>query len=152
MLSKFLNIDNFHILCYNIVNNNTIGDDIMKRLIIRDKLTDVFGMANLNPQKSGLHVVIWSEQCGITRNKPDNIPRVKIFTLDNQAVSVSIERPPKILAKSKHLKKSDEKYITEGIDYVGRNYDLFLKHYMNTDFSFDDEDLINALRQRGEYR
>ena len=124
----------------------------MKRLIVRDRLTDVFGMANLNPQKSGLHVVIWSEQRGVTRKKPDSTPRLKIFTLDNQSVSVSIEPNPRILAKSKHIKKSNEKYIKEGMDYVGRNYDLFLKHYMDTDFSFDDEDLINALRERGEYK
>lgn len=42
--------------------------------------------------------------------------------------------------------------IEEGIDYVSRNYDLFLKHFMDTDFSFDDEALFDALRERGEYR
>lgn len=55
-LSKFLNIDNFRILCYNIVNNNTIGDDILKRLITIDNLTDVFGMANLNPLEREVNI------------------------------------------------------------------------------------------------
>ena len=50
------------------------------------------------------------------------------------------------------MKKSDENAIQDGIRYVGRNYDLFLKHFMDIDFSFDDEDLFNALRNRGEYK
>lgn len=41
--------------------------------------------------------------------------------------------------------------INEAKDYVGRNYDLFLKHYYDVDDVFDDEDLFQALRDRGEY-
>lgn len=113
----------------------------------------VFGMANLNPNKTGLPVIIWSDHSGISRNKKDNDSRIKIGVNNSgPSVSVTIEQNPRILAKSKNIKKSDMKKLQEGIDYVGRNYDLFLKHYQDTSFDFDDEDLFNALRERGEYR
>lgn len=113
----------------------------------------VFGMANLNPNKTGLPVIIWSDHSGISRNKKDNDSRIKIGVNNSgPSVSVTIEQNPRILAKSKNIKKSDMKKLQEGIDYVGRNYDLFLKHYQDTSFDFDDEDLFNALRERGEYK
>lgn len=49
------------------------------------------------------------------------------------------------------IKKSDMTKLREDMKYVARNYDLFLKHFMDTDFTFDDEDLFNALRSRGDY-
>ena len=113
----------------------------------------VFGMANLNPKRTGLSVVIWSDHAGIERNKRDNDARVKIgFPNNGPSVSVSIEEHPKILAKSKNIKNSEMNKIEEGIEYVGRNHDLFLKHYNDTSFDFDDEDLYNELRKRGEYK
>lgn len=113
----------------------------------------VFGMANLNPNKTGLPVIIWSDHSGISRNKKDNDSRIKIGVNNSgPSVSVTIEQNPRILAKSMNIKKSDMKKLQEGIDYVGRNYDLFLKHYQDTSFDFDDEDLFNALRERGEYK
>ena len=87
----------------------------------------VFGMANLNPKKTGLSVVIWSEHAGIERKKKYNDARVKLGLPGNgPSVSISIESEPKILARSKNIKNSDMKKIQKGIEYVGRNYDLFL--------------------------
>lgn len=121
----------------------------MKRLL---KSLNIFGMSNLVPSKTGIPVDIWSQHKGI-QNKVShrNTPRVKISTPD-VSVSVTIEENPKIKSKSGKIKKSDKNAIEKGIAYVGRNYDLFLKHYMDTDDTFDDEDLFNALRQRGEYK
>lgn len=121
----------------------------MKKLI--HSAEDIFGMANLNPRKSGLSVIIWSDHSGVSRKVEHNSPRIKIGKNDDQVV-VTIESEPKILQKSSNIKKSDMEDIEEGIDYVSRNYDLFLKHFMDTDFSFDDEALFDALRERGEYR
>lgn len=113
----------------------------------------VMAMANVNKKRSGLAVNIWSDGQGCTRNKPDVVPRVKI--VDGQdSVSVSISPNPEVLAPKtwrKKFKKSVVDNIEEGIDYVARNYDLFLKHYMDTDFSFDDTDLFESLKARGEY-
>lgn len=121
----------------------------MKRFIRNNE--NVFGMANLNPSKSGLPVIIWAEHDGVSRNNTHNEPRVKVGK-DKYWISISISENPKILAKSSNIKKSEMDKLEECIEYVARNHDIFLKHFNDTDFNFDDEDLFNALRQRGEYR
>lgn len=121
----------------------------MKRVIRSTEA--VFGMANLNPNKSGLPVIIWAEHNGVSRNNTHNEPRVKIGK-DNYWISVSISIDPKILAKSANIKKSEMDKFEEGIAYVARNADLFLKHFFDTEFKFDDEDLFDALCARGEYK
>ena len=40
----------------------------------------------------------------------------------------------------------------EGVEYVSRNFDIFLKHFNSSNEEFDDQDLIDALRERGEYK
>ena len=123
----------------------------MKRYIHSSE--DIMAMANVNKRRTGLNVNIWSDGQGCTRNKPDVVPRVKIVDGDD-SVSVSISSNPEVLAPKtwrKKFKKSTVDNIEEGINYVARNYDLFLKHYMDTDLSFDDSDLFDSLRERGDY-
>ena len=118
---------------------------------IREEI--IFGMSDLNPRKTGLNVIIWTDHSSVNRFvSHKNTPRVKIGKNFQEFVTVSIAENPKILGKSKGLKKSDMNSIYEGIDYVKRNADLFLKHYNDTDGSYDDEDLYSDLRRRGEYR
>ena len=116
---------------------------------------DIFAMANLNPAKSGLSAQIWSDGQGCTRNKLDTIPRVKIVK-DDCKVSVSIEPEPRVLAPKgdwrKKFQQSEVSAVEDAIEYVGRNYETFLKHYNDTDGSFDDESLFAELRQRGQYK
>jgi len=110
-------------------------------------------MASLNPKKTGLPVSVWSEHQGIKRNTSHSgTARVKIFLPDDRGVSATIEAQPQILAQSKNMTSGEMKDIKKGIEYVGRNHDVFLKHYMDTDFSFDDDDLKDELRNRGEYK
>lgn len=125
----------------------------MKRLI---KLSedDIFGMSNLNPQKAGLgDIVIWSDHGGVSRSVSHrNTPRIKL-SIGDMSISVTISAQPEILAKNRAV--SSKRKLAEfddGIAYVSRNYDIFLKHYMDTSFEFDDEDMFNALRDRGEYK
>ena len=120
----------------------------MKRLI---RNSVIFGMANLNPRKSGLPVIIWADHGGVERQVEHNGPRVKIGNNDYSA-TVSISSNPEILGMLGHIKHSELKNIEAGMEYVARNADLFLKHFNDTTFDFDDEDLTNALRARGEYR
>lgn len=109
-------------------------------------------MANLTARRTGLPTVtIWSEQRGEIRNKQENFPRIKITGPDFE-VSVSIEENPKILAKTKNIKPNDMKKVREAMKYIGRNYDLFLKHYQSSETVYDDDDLKNDLRKRGEYK
>ena len=123
----------------------------MKRVVY--SMDNIFGMANLNPQKSGLgSVVIWSDHSGITRKVKYNTPRIKLSKGD-MSIVVSISDSPELLYKSKTVSsKKKLAEFEEGIAYVARNNDIFMKHYMDTTFSFDDEDLYNALRERGEYK
>jgi len=124
----------------------------MKRMIRSSE--DVFGMANLNPIKSGLKAHIWSDNQGVTRNKPDHLPIVKISEGDD-CISVSIESDASVLAPKNWTKKFTKSVVSdfeEAIKYVERNFDLFLKHYNDIDGSFDDESLFAELRSRGEYK
>ena len=124
----------------------------MKKLVYFNEA--IMCMANLGKRRTGLSVVIWSDYQGVLRNKSDHLPRVKIDYGD-VSVSVSIEAEPKVLAPKsypKSFKKDATRAIEEGMEYVGRNYDLFLKHYMDTTGDFDDQDLFDALRERGEFR
>lgn len=126
----------------------------MKKLITSDEyLYDsdyIFGMANLSMKRTGLSVIIWSDHGVAARNKKDKRPRFKVGTNDDQ-VSVSLDTFD-ILAQTPNIKKSVMNNILVGIEYVKRNADLFRKHYYDLDESFDDEDLYNALRERGEYK
>lgn len=113
----------------------------------------IFGMSDLNPCKTGLSVIIWADHSGVNRPvSHKNTPRVKIGKNFQEFATVSIEANPRILGRSKNLKKSDTKAIREGMDYVGKNHDLFLKHFMDTDGSYDDENLYEDLRSRGDYK
>lgn len=111
---------------------------------------NLFEMANLSPKRTGLSVVIWSEQGGDKRNKPDNYPRVKVSGNDYDVVISLVDF--KILAKSGDIKQSDKKDIKKAVEYIKRNSDLFLKHYNSSAFVYDDDDLKDDLRKRGEYK
>jgi len=124
----------------------------MKRWIHASK-TYIFGMANIVPKKSGISCDVWSDHSGGKRKvSHKGTPRAKV-SYQGQEISISIEPEPRILApKFKTWPKSTMKKLQEGIDYVGRNYDLFLKHYLDEDDEFDDEALFEALRERNEYK
>ena len=123
----------------------------MNRLI-RSNTQAVLGMANLNPKRTNLPVIIWADHNGVDRTVSHReSPRVKV-SKDDVSISISIEENPRILAQSSNITARDMKDLQKGIDYVARNWDIFLKHYMDTDFSFDDDDLKDALRERGDYR
>lgn len=121
------------------------------KLLNHDPCDGAFGMADLNPKKTKLPVVIRAEHNGVSRNVSHrNTPRVKIG-IGSSWQSYSIESEPKLLRSSNHLKKSELSAIKKGVDYLKRNHDLFLLHFMDTDFEFDDDDLKDALRERGDY-
>jgi hypothetical protein len=121
---------------------------------IRTTNDTIMAMANINKKRTGLRVNIWSDGQGCLRNKPDKLPRVKL-DIGDASISVSISDHPVVLAPKNWLSKFKQSEIDsfeEGIEYVARNYDLLLKHYMDTDGSFDDFDLFNALKSRGEFK
>lgn len=124
----------------------------MKRYIKSNEA--IMAMANVNKRRTGLNVNIWSDGQGCLRNKPDVVPRVKIVG-DDGAVSVSISDHPQVLAPKSwrsRFKKSFVADVEEAMQYVARNWDLFLRHYSDTDLSFDDSDLFDSLSARGDYK
>jgi hypothetical protein len=117
----------------------------MKRLI---RNTHIFGMANIDSTITGLKVDIWSDHSGIMRKvSHSNTPRVKVGFHGGPSVSVSISSDPKILTTIAKIKKSDMRAIEEGIQYVAQHSDIFLKHYMDTNNSFTDLDILTTLKE-----
>lgn len=113
----------------------------MKRVIKCSN--DIFGMSNLNPKKARLgNIIIWSEHGGVNSNVAHSgTPRVKM-SIGDMSISVSISANPEIKSKNKNVTKHKISEFDRGIEYVARNYDVFLKHYNDTDFEFDDEDFF----------
>lgn len=131
--------------------NNKDTDVVTETIRLISESEILIEMANLSPKRTNLQATIWSDNNGVSRNKKDKEPRVKIET-NNAEVSVSIESKPKILAQTNNISHSDMKKIKDAMKYVGRNYDLFLKHYNTTANEFDDYDLFLALAERGDYK
>lgn len=111
----------------------------------------LFEMTNLTPKRTGLNVIILSEQNTEIKNESSKEPKFKIIGKD-YAIYYSLEEKPKILEKSGKIKHSDIKDIEEAIDYVCRNLDLFLNHFKMSAFEYDDDDFKDDLRKRGEYK
>ena len=121
----------------------------MKRLVRTSE--HVFGMANLVPEETGLPCDIWSDHKGVQRNVPHSDPRLKI-SADGIEISVFIGPNPRILAKPSHIPFKVKKKLKKGIEYVKRNYDLFLRHYNDVNNEFTDIKLMKALADRGDFK
>ena len=112
--------------------------------------------AMLSIRRTGLKVNIWSKWdfVKISKEKP-NIIIGRAEYWNRYIIVVTISPNPKIIAKTPNITDEQKQELEEGIKYVARNYDLFLKHYNNdgnNGAGFDDEDLINALKEKGEYK
>ena len=125
----------------------------MKKMIVQtENFEDIFGMSDLNPKRTGLPVTIWVDHNGVSRNvSHSNTPRLKIGIGTAWEV-YTIEPEPKLKASRPNIKHSDKKKIQEGVDFIKRNYDILLKHYYDTEYEFDDDDLKEELRKRGDYQ
>ena len=112
--------------------------------------------ATLSPRITSLKVNIWSKWnvAEITKEVP-NIIIGRAEYWNRYIIVVTISSNPKIIAKTNNITDEQKQELEEGIKYVARNYDLFLKHYNNdgnNGAGFDDEDLIKALKEKGEYK
>lgn len=120
-----------------------------------EELLDTFfdWTATLSNKRTGLKVDIWSKWnvAEITKEAP-NIIIGRAEYWNRYIIVVTISSNPKIIAKTPNITEEQKQELEEGIKYVARNYDLFLKHYNNDGNYFDDEDLINALKEKGEYK
>ncbi len=111
-----------------------------------------FGDSCINPKKAGLgKIVIRSTHGGAVRYKGRVIPKVKL-TIGEKTVSIRLTPTVRVLSRTKNTAREDLAAFLPGIEYVKRNADLFLRHFEDADFSFDDEALFQALRERQEYK
>lgn len=97
---------------------------------------------------TSLKVDIWSKWCG------DDEPIILIGNIDknnNYLIIATISPTPYILNQTPNITNEQMKDIQDGIDYVAKNYDLFLKHYTDPTGQFSDDELIDALAKRGDY-
>lgn len=109
-----------------------------------------FGATFINPRKSNLgYVNIRAIHNGIAAPELSDTPQVYLER-ENMIITVSISPAPVILKRNENATTERLSEFSRGIEYITRNNDLFLKHF--TDNSFDDEDLFQALRDRGEYK
>ena len=98
---------------------------------------------------TGLKVDIFSKWCG------DGKPRILIGNIDksnNYLIIATISPTPLILDQTPNITEELMKDIKEGINYVARNYDLFLKHYIDPTGQFSDDELLGELAKCGEYK
>lgn len=123
----------------------------MDRILNRLDEDNFYEMANLSPKRTGLKVTVWSDHEGVLGNYEHDEPRVKIGKRGQFEVSVSL-KDFRFLAQTTNIKQSEKKAIEEAIEYVKKNVDVFLKHFNDTDDSFDDTDLIEELKKRGFYK
>lgn len=114
---------------------------------------NVFGMANLTPKRTGLACDIWSDHRWCERPVEHNYARVKVGTSDVEVV-VILEPYVHVDSWPSKTKHSDKQKIDKAVEYIQDNVDLFLKHFYDTHDKdeFDDDDLFDALRDRGVYR
>lgn len=122
------------------------------------KLLDTFfdWTAMLSIKRTGLKVNIWSKWnvAEITKEKP-NIIIGRAEYWNRYIIVVTISPTPQIIAQTPNITDEQKQDLEEGIKYVARNYELFLKHYNNNGDNgaeFDDVDLIEALKEKGEYK
>ena len=92
----------------------------MKKLVTYScNMDGIFGMANLNPSKAGIPVVIWSDHQGCLRKDVKHHLSRIMLGKDDFSVVITIESQPKILDKSRKLTQSEMKAVKKGMAYVG---------------------------------
>lgn len=116
-------------------------------MIIDDKLFD--RTVRILGKYTGLKVDIFSKWCG------DDEPSILIGNIDknyNYFIIATISPASHILDQTPNITEEQMKCLQEGLKYVARNYDLFLKHYTDLTGKFGDDELLEELAKRGDYK
>lgn len=91
------------------------------------RIVDMFEMANMWPEDTGLPVVIWvEERSDVARDRHG--PRIKVMTHSGkmnygETVPVSLEAPPRVIGD---LKSSIKKKV---IEFINLNRDSLMAHW-----------------------
>ena len=71
---------------------------------------------------------------------------------NNYLIKATISPTPQILDKTPNITEEQMIDIKEGLNYIARNYDLFLKHYTDPSGQFSDDELLDEFSKRGDYK
>ena len=116
-------------------------------MIVDDNLFD--RTVRITGKYTGLKVDIWSKWCG------DEEPTIIIGNIDknnNYLIIATISPIPNILDQTPNIPNEQMENILEGLNYIARNHDLFLKHYIDPTGQFSDDELLEELAKRGDYK
>lgn len=108
--------------------------------------------ATISAKRTGLYVDIWSKWNVSDITKEPHIIIGKAEYWNRYIIVVTLSPTPQVIAQTQNITDEQMQDLKAGMEYVARNYDLFLKHYNNADAGFDDDDLIDALKEKGEYK
>lgn len=108
--------------------------------------------ATVSAKRTGLNIDIWSKWSASEKSKEQpHIIIGKAEYWNRYIIVVTLSPTPTIIAQTPNITDEQMQDLKAGIEYVARNYDVFLKHYNNAGSGFDDDDLIDALKEKGEY-
>lgn len=108
--------------------------------------------ATVSAKRTGLNIDIWSKWSASEKSKEQpHIIIGKTEYWNRYIIVVTLSPTPTIIAQTPNITDEQMQDLKAGIEYVARNYDVFLKHYNNAGAGFDDDDLIEALKEKGEY-
>lgn len=112
----------------------------------------IAGMSNLIPRRTGLKTQLWIDHNGVSRKVAhSNVPRLKVGPVNNE-IPVLIDKNPKVLVNEKSIKPKLLSEVKSTFPYISRNEDIFKKFYFDTTDEFDEEDLRNELKLRGDWK
>ena len=120
---------------YSIMTENEMFDD-------SSDPEELFEMANIDKEISGLNFSIYSTYKGVEQNYEHHLPRIKVETSNKKRIPISVTPDSKLLINRKY-KKEDQKRIEAAIKYVNKHYKLFEMHW-NGDI--DDSILTSTLK------
>lgn len=118
----------------------------------------LYEMADLSRKRTGLKVNIWVDHgANNFRTVGHDTNRLKLGIRGDFEVEISLSHNCKIVAyypndlfKDKGSNKT--KAINEAIKYIKKNQDLFQKCLDDKDEEYDEDDLKDDLRKRGDYK
>ena len=121
---------------------NIIKESVNKILCHNIGKENLFEMANIYPEDTGLKCIVWVQSASPTNHGRHNTPRVKV-QINNDMIPISIEDTPKILANGGN-ELIDIKLFNQITMWIRLNKDV-LQRYYTTPMS--TKDFLNSIQR-----
>jgi len=103
---------------------------------------NLFEMANIYPEDTGLKCIVWAQSASPTNHGQHNTPRIKI-QIENNMIPVSIEENPKVLANGTN-QRIDAKLFNDIVRWIKLNKDILLQYYSTP---MSTKDFLNSIQR-----